>query len=326
MKKTYFLNIVISIFFMCAMVCIQKAGAQTIPDSIFDKPPRAFGNTVQDVPPDILSVKITPESPTAGKKTLVSARIWVNPEISKFKVKEAYVYYRDAGAVTDLKRVSMGKSPDDPELWSALLPGFPGGTSVEYYIRAIDEINNEVVQLPITETAKPGDMIDILSDGEDEELPATMDIISVYAGYDGNNIVACPKMGRRFQQFSRLGADAVAMGFIADDVRNHPSRSITENTAGIVGYVPAINLQGILRFEDFERGNGGKREESSVKIEGRNVCLRTKLSALTTTPDHGLKIFCATLGMNALTKYIYFGDATPYAIIYFKGGRFTVAR
>jgi hypothetical protein len=326
MKKTIYSGLIALCFIVIGVILSRPAAAQIIPDTIFDNPPQAFGNTIQDVTPDILAVDIVPAAPSAGEEVRVSANIRVNPEISKFKVKEAYVYYRKAGQQTNLKRVSMSKS-DRSDWWTAALPGFPEGAQIEYYVRGVDEIENEVVQLPVTDAPKPADMIEVSVDGRDDGggLPGAMDILSVLLAYNGKELIACPKTRVPFQQYSTFGADAIAVGYVADDVRYHPSRSITENTAGFVGYMPSFNIQGILRLEDLERGSSAKRDDSSAKMSGRYVCMRANVSSLTSTPERGLKIFAATLAINPLNKEVSLGDATPYATVYFKGGSFTVA-
>ncbi|MFA6448402.1 MAG: hypothetical protein WCX65_02950 [bacterium] len=324
MKKTTCITAFLSIAFAGAMLLPQLASTQVIPDTIFDNPPRAFGNTVQDVTPDILAVEISPAAPRAGGDVRVSANIWVNPEISKFKVKEAYVYYREANQITDMKRVSMTKDDGRPDWWVAMLPGFADGATVEYFVRGVDEIDNEVIQLPTIADPKPEQMLDIAIDGRDDDLPGTMDILNMSMAYNGTELIACPKMRLRFQQYSTLGANAIAMGFIADDVRMHPSRSVTENTAGFVGYVPALDIEGILKVEDLQRGVGKRGGAATARVFGQHVCLRAKLSSLTPTPERGMKIFGATLGISPLNQEIYLGDATPYSMVYFKGGVFTV--
>ncbi len=306
--------------------CSSRASAQVIPDTIFDKPPRAFGNTVQDVPPDILSFEVTPKNPGPLDSTIVSAEIWVDPEISKFKVKEAYLYYREVGGKTNMKRVSMIKARDRANRWEATLKGFAAGTEVEFYIRAVDEIGNEVIQIPISDKPQPDDMLPVLFDGTDGGVPATMDILNVAVGYDGKDLFACPRLRRRFQQFSEIGSDAIAVGFIADDVRANPTRSITENTAGFIGYIPAMDIQGIALIEDLTRGAMSRRGDSSAKVIDRRVCMRAPVSKLTQTPERGLKIFAATVGINAFNSELTLGDATPYAIVYFNGGRFSVGK
>jgi hypothetical protein len=302
----------------------SRADAQFIPDSIFDKPPEAFGNTIQDVPPDISGVEIDPVSPQPGEPVRIMANVKVDSDISRFYVNDVFLYYKEAGQQTVLKRVRMERMTDRHDWWSAELPGFPAGSEIEFYVRGIDKIGNEVIQLPAYDKPSYSQMLDVLYDGEDKDVPAGMDILSVRIGYTGKELLVCPKMRRRFQQFSELGAAAVVVGFIADDVRAHPACSVTENTAGFMGYIPAMDLKGILNIEQITRATHERENESTAEILGRYVCLGTLVEKLTPTPDRGLKIFAATGGINMLTTELHLGDATPYAIVYFNGNKFKV--
>ncbi len=305
------------------LIATSGAVAQIIPDSIFDKPPEAFGNTIQDVPPDILAVEAYPESPKADEPVRVMANIKVDSDISKFYVNEAFLYYRAAGA-PELTRIRMERMPDRPKWWSATLPGFPAGTDVEYFIRGVDKIGNEVIQLPANEKTTHGNTIEIMLDGEDRQLPATMDIVSTRVGYTGKELVVCPKTKLRFQQFSALGAGGLVVGFISDDVRVHPTQSHTENTAGFMGYIPAIGLKGIITVDQLSGTSKSNNDDSTAQTFGKFVCMSAKVEKLTPTPDRGLKIYAATAGINALTTELNLGDATPYALVYFKGGKYKV--
>lgn len=316
----------IPIFFIPAAVLLLALPvfAQELPDSVFDKPSQAFGNSVQDVPPDILAVEVTPDQPAAGQQIHVSAHIWVDPEISKFKVKEAYVYYRDISDKTGMKRVSMLKAAERIDWWEATLPGFEKGAEIEISVRAVDEIGNEVIQLPRIPDVGPDHMIEMLMDGADQDIPSSMDVISVKLGYDGANLVACSLLGGPFQTYSSLGADVLVLGFIEDDVRVNPTRSITENTAGFAGYFPAMNLTGIYNIQELAGSARETRGDAAVKIAGRNICLTARVNQLTATPRRGLKVFSATAGVDLVNELLNLGDSTPYAILYFGGRRLSI--
>jgi hypothetical protein len=315
MKKT----LLIAFFCLVANASFTVLSlAQEMPDTIFDNKSQAFGNSVQDVPPDILAVEITPDPPVPGEAIHVSANIRVDPDISKFLVREAFAYYRKKDEITGLKRVSMAKSPDRPGWWEASIPGFEKGTDIEIFIRGIDEIGNEVFQLPAINGLLPKDLIEFLYDGKEDGIPASMDVMSVGIGYDGNDLVSCIRLVVPFQSYSELGADAIVLGFIADDVRVNPTRSVTENTSGFVGWFPAMKLKGI--FDIRELSGGGKAgDEASVNVSGRDVCLHAAVNKLTPTPERGVKIYAGTAGLDQANNFLNLGDSSPYAIVYFAG-------
>jgi hypothetical protein len=311
-------NIVAYIIFYLLFLASFSA-AQDLPETIFDNPSQAFGNNVQDVPPDILTVGTVPAHPATGQEIRVKARVKVDPEISKFKVSEAFVYYRDKAGKTGMKRVGMNRMSDQPDWWEAVIPGFPEDTEVEFFIRGIDEIGNEVIQLPQPSGAGPAEMIQILDDGEDQGIPAFMDIISVRVGYDGSDLITCMQLKGAFQTYSPLGVDTLVVGFIDNDMPRIPYTSINANTEGFMAYCPGLEMKGVYDLSQFHP-DGLLRGEAKVKLNGREACIRAKVSYLISTPEHGLKIYAASSGIDVVKKQFNLGDSSPYAILHF-GGR-----
>jgi len=316
MKKTLLFAALIAISAASASV------AQQIPDSIFNTPSQAFGNTISDVPPDILGVSISPAAPAAGKPVTVDATIAVDPAFSIFKVKRAQIVYSSDGKkylTSDMKLANASKN-----LWRGKIPAFPAGTTVSYSIAAWDEIGNSVWQLPKQSEIDMKNLFKVIVDETDHDIPANLDILWMGFGTDGTNLNYCQNLRAAYQSYTILGGVTLsAMGFLDEDVRIVRRRSGIENNVTFLTYLPALNMSGKMRFEDFDSGPR-KDDNISVYGQGRRVCAKAPISALTSIPAHGLKVFSATASLNPTSGDGMLVDASPYAILYFGGKSYTV--
>ncbi|HOX28615.1 MAG TPA: hypothetical protein PLQ76_05610 [bacterium] len=298
-----------------------RSFGQELPDDVFDSLPQAFGNTVQDVPPDLGKIEFR-ESLSRNGDVRVRASISVDSEISKFTVKKAFLSYRIKDSGEALTTVDMIKESPKSDFWYSQLQNLKAGVEYEFFISAFDEIGNSVVQLPTMKDLDKNNMTEVVTDDADKDIPKAMDILTVRFGYDGKDVEACVSTVEKFKSYSVLGASVVLVGFISDDVRYHPSRSITENTGGFIGYFPAMNKQGIFTVSQLSSG-GDPIAPVKMFTAGKNVCMTAEANKLTTTPERGLKVFAATGAMTAIGGRMFLGDASPYSIVYFRGSTYT---
>ncbi|HOY63362.1 MAG TPA: hypothetical protein PLK80_04685 [bacterium] len=301
-----------------AALTASAACAQQMPDSIFNNIPQAFGNNLQDVPPDILDVSLSPG--TAPGSAVISAKIWVDPEISKFKVKSARVFAIRAGGELKPADIPMSPDPSRSLWWTVVADSIPAGEA-EFFIRASDEVGNEVIQLPKLDDFRPALLTPITSDGEDLDIPASLDILGAEAGHNGSSLMVCGETRAVFQSFTNIGAAALIVGYIPDDVRFRPSRSSIDNTSGFMAHLPALNLSGLYTLDKLAN-EGAAAGEAEVKIAGRRICMSAAIDKLTPKPERGLKIFCGTGGIAPSNRDLTLADSTPYAILYFGGAVF----
>ncbi|HOO55606.1 MAG TPA: hypothetical protein PLN69_02210 [bacterium] len=304
--------LIASILFLTFCVSVR---AQIIPDTIFDDQSQAFGNTIQDVAPDILDVKIV-NARSGELGSQVKAKVWVDPEKSKFKVKEVFAYYSTGQSNTVMDRISFNPIEGEEYWWSADISA--PGEKIEVFLGATDELGNAVQQLPEIDSLNPEKSIKIIHDGLDSGIDKILDIDNVSFGFSGEYMVSCIEMGNAFQSYSEKGANALVIGFVPEDLRFDPSRSCVDNNAGFVGYLPALGISGVFNLNNVEQGTKPEGE-AVIKMSGNKVCMKNKISTLTSTPERGLKVFAATGAINAVSDEVIFVDATPYAILYFGG-------
>jgi hypothetical protein len=302
-----------------AALTVSAACAQQMPDTIFNNIPHAFGNNLQDVPPDILEVSLTPGA--APGSVVISAKIWVDPEISKFKVKSARVFAIRAGGELKPADIPMSPDPAKPLWWTAVSGSVPAG-DVEFFIRASDEVGNEVIQLPKLDDFRPALLTSIAADGADDDIPASLDILGAEAGQNGSSLMVCSETRAVFQSFTNIGAAALIVGYIPDDVRFKPSKSFIDNTSGFMAHLPALNLSGLYTLDKLAN-EGDAAGEAEVKVAGRRICMTAAIDKLTPKPERGLKIYSGTGGIAPSNRDLTLADSTPYAILYFGGSVFS---
>ena len=296
------------------------AGGQQLPDSIFDNCPPAFGNTLNDVPPDIGSIETVPAEPAAGAPVKVRAVVMTDPVMSILPVIGADLTYETGGAV---KTVPMKLVDKEKYIWEAEIPAQKAGAVVNYGIAARDEGGNAVAQLvnfPMGVKAAP---FDAIADPEDGSVEGSVDLTGVSFKSDGEYLDFCETFRLPFRWTTFRGAAGAALGFYPGDVRGIPTHSVTENVNAFVAYVPLLEIEGIVHIEEISR-KGGKGIKTPFHARGKRVCGRARISDLTAEPERGLKMFAATVTYNLATDEFALGDATPYAIVYFSGKSYTV--
>ncbi len=300
----------------------RPAAAQVMPDDIFDNCPEAFGDTLNDVPPDIHSVEITPAAPAPGETVTVRAQIMTDKWLTVYKVENAVLTYiaGEAAAPVD---VEMKLAEPGNWIWEAQIPGQPEGTVVKYGITAHDGTGNAVVQLIETAGFEPGRFTDVLADKENKDIEGSLDLLGLAMMSDGENYYYCEEFRTQFKWATFRGAAITGVGFYPQDVRVIPAHSITENTNAFIGYVPAIGIKSIIGLNNLKNITQGI--PVSIKVKGNKVCGRTKISDLTDKPERGLKMFAATAAYDFNgTGKLNLSDSTPYAIVYFKANKYIV--
>lgn len=308
------------------ILCIagSMAAAQQLPDSIFNTKNHAFGNTLQDVPPDIIEVSTSPEKPAAGEKVWVRAVMRTDPDMSPFLVNHAKLYYATDGLnylETDMQLVDEAKS-----LWQASLPGYSAGTHVDFALAAWDEIGNAVFQVPRQSKVSRDGLFPVIFDEDDTDIPDGLDILQMNYGTDGETLYYCQQLQSAFQTFTLLGASADAMGIYREDVRFFRHRSYSENNDLFLAYLPAFKLSGLLSIDNLIKDIPPEETQTiSLSARGNRVCARAPIAALAPKPERGVKVFSATVAVNPGTEDIALVDFSPYAILYFGGSSYTVA-
>ena len=320
MKQTLLL---FPIALLALALAAGEARAQRLPDSVFSQASQAFGNTLQDVPPDILSVEVSPQAPAADERVWVRAVIQVNPDMSYFRVNRALLYYSiDAQAYT---AVDMELVDDAQGLWQASVPGFPAGTEVRLALAGWDEVGNAVIQVPVQKSVSRDALFPVITDPRDQGIPDGLDILEMQYGTDGDTLFYCQNLAGAFQSFTILGASANAMGIVNEDVRIVQHRSYSENNCPYLAYAPQFEIAGIVDINDVLKGRKIPEVPGvSVSAKGSRLCARAPVDKVAADRAHGVKVFSATVALNPGTEEVVLADASPYAILYFGGLSYTV--
>lgn len=316
---------VVALLFAAAVLMMSgnRAAAQILPDSIFNEGSQAFGNTVQDAPPDISKIRLVPPQPKAGKKTAVQAVIATDQYMSAFKVNKAILQYSTDGQ--NYKQVSMKLADAKNGVWSGEIPAMPVGTRVDYAIAGWDEIGNAVYQIPLQKDVAREGLFKVITDDDDADVAGGMNILSMSYGTDGRVMHYCQELKAKFQTYTLMkGVFIDVMGFVESDVRFNKSRSMTENMVPFLAFIPAMSLAGKMMPDDLKKGVASKEGGISVTGKGNRVCAKAPISELTKTPKNGLKVYSATASFDPKSSAGVLVDATPYAVIYFGGNSYTV--
>lgn len=318
--KFRLLKTIVVILMLCG-----PAAAQQLPDSIFNTKIHAFGNTLQDVPPDIIEVGTSPEQPSAGEKVWVRAILRTDPDMTPFLVNRAKIYF--ATDSQNYTAADMQIVDEKQSLWQASLPGFPAGTRVDFALAAWDEVGNAVFQVPRQSKVSRDGLFPVIFDDNDTDIPDGLDILQMDYGTDGTTLFYCQRLQSAFQTFTLLGASANAMGIFREDVRFFRHRSYSENNDMYLAYVPAFELNGLVTIDNLIKDIPPENPEGVImSAKGDRVCARAPIAALSAQPARGLKVFSATVAVNPGTEDIALVDFSPYAILYFGGSSYTVAQ
>ena len=305
------------------VIATAPAMAQRLPDSVFNNGSQAFGNTLQDVPPDVISVETSPAQPVAGERVWVRAVIQVDPAMSPFIVNRAKMFYS-----TDRQQyttVEMQLVDPDKGLWQAPIPGFDVGVHVDFAVAGWDEVGNAVFQIPLQNSVSRQDLFKVIEDENDTDIPEGLDILTMSYGTDGDTMYYCQTLEGPFQTFTLLGASADAMGIYRNDVRFFRHRSYSENNDYFIAYIPAFEVQGPLTMDNLLKGSAPPSPEGiEVMAKGDRVCSRSKISSLDVKAERGIKVFSGTVAVNPGNEQISLVDFSPYAIIYFGGNSYEV--
>lgn len=315
-----FHNLFKTFLILAALALCIPGTAQKMPDDIFDTLPPAFGDSLNDVPPDILSVVTSPLKPEAGNPTTVTARIETDHVMTIFRVADASLIYEIDGIVT---KTEMSKSQSDQRLWTAEIPEQKKGAIVHFGIVAHDETGNAVAQLLVRKGVETNDYIKVITDKEDSELLPSLDIKNVSFTTDGDKMYYCQTFHAPFQPATTAGASISAVGFYPHDVREIPTHSVSEHTHAFIAYIPFANKIGIMNVENFQSIEADKAGVS-IKQQGKKVCGSAPINKLTVKPEKGLKMFAASASFDLSKSILYLADSSPYAIIYFKDNSFKI--
>ncbi|MEW6202971.1 MAG: hypothetical protein AB1546_13420 [bacterium] len=303
--------LLLSFFILCSAVI----SAQELPDTIFNKDAPAFSNIIQDVPPDILSVVIAPESPRADQETYIKADVRVDPVQSIFKVQEVILHY--SADNENFVSIPMEYVKDE-DIWQGRIPPQPAGAEVTFYLTARDEIGNAVSELPMLSKLSAENLTKVVTDDNDEGIPSSLDFLGINFGTDGTNLLVCMVLEKPFEAMINSSASIFGLGFVEDDLRLHQTRSQTDITGLFIAFAPLLNKIGIFSIEDVVSNRPPRKAGAEVVSKNKSVCARAPISALTSTPERGLKFFAANITLNANSGEVLPGDATPYAIVYFR--------
>jgi hypothetical protein len=321
MKNRLFFHIAAILF--AAALLASTASAQRLPDSVFDQQSQAFGNTLQDVPPDIISVELSPAAPAAGEPVLVRAVIRVDPDMSAFRVSRAVLRYSTDGVT--YQAVDMALSPGEQDLWEARIPGQPSGTTVRAAVAGWDQVGNAAFQIPVQSAVSREALFPVLSDPRDQGIPDGLDILEMAYGADAETLYYCQTLAGPFQSFTMLGASANAMAVNNDDLRRKPHLSHNENEGPYIALAPQFGIATLVSIEDVLKGRAIKDVPGiTVSARGNRVCARAPLATVIKDPALGVKVFSATVSLNPGTEELVLADCSPYAILYPGGAQYTV--
>jgi hypothetical protein len=159
---------------LCLVVMLSGAAARAQMPG-FDMTSEMKEYITQVLPPYVGAVSISPETPAAGEDTTVTASIGMIQltEDNSAEVSAATLYYTTDGG-ENWEEETMEQDGDNPELWTATIPGQDAGATVDYYVKADNEVSDINFQAMGRDmTIKIGSSIGI-------ELPSPLNL----AGFD----------------------------------------------------------------------------------------------------------------------------------------------
>lgn len=146
---------------------------------------------LENDPPTLRSVTVTPKSPGPGDAITITAAIVNDPMKTSGKPISASLYYsRDDGE--SWRKVTMEEAGASRENWRGVIPpaGYPG--TLKYFFTAEDDGGNMLIELPKVKVEWGGIRHPIFPlevyDANDDfrMVPNNLDILSAGVAYDGN--------------------------------------------------------------------------------------------------------------------------------------------
>ncbi len=152
-------------------------------------------------PPELHSVKIEPEEPTANDEVTVTAEIYNDFDKTDLETIEAYVVYSADGGKTWNEEEMDQK---DDKTWVGKIPPQESGKEIMYYFKAKDSAGNVYLELPCKVSGWPIEKDKELScmfdsalddepyDDDPKKVPDDLDLLGAKIGYDDEYIYINP--------------------------------------------------------------------------------------------------------------------------------------
>ncbi len=148
---------------------------------------------LENDPPVLKNVMVSPKSPGAGDAITVTATIVNDPMKTSGKPISASLYYsRDEGETW--RKVAMEEAGASRENWRGVIPpaGYPG--NLQYFFTAEDDGGNMLIELPKVKVewggiSHPIFPLEVYDDNDDFRMvPNNLDILSAGVAFDGDNL------------------------------------------------------------------------------------------------------------------------------------------
>ncbi len=336
-----------STFYLCLTAILLNITTIMLavePPGIFDQDNPAFGTCNNDVPPEILEVKIEPPQPKSKEKIKIISKPWVDPFKSEAEIIKTSIFY----SIDGMKTWEETASAQEGEYWIAEIGPFSPGLEVNFRVVAIDSEDNMAVEIPPTVTSFPPEdntLFSAVIDGNDVPtyFPNNVDILDVALGFDDKLVYMKMTLEAKVSPTSGKLPNLYAAGFRYPDLRKNPitwNHELTDSR--IMAYIPFISKIGF--FENImDVLTGNSLGTIKHKITGNSIYISSEIEKINrdknisteTMKKEGFKFAAATIavdlqGINTneeipdLNKIIKLADCTSFSIVYPKVHTITI--
>lgn len=292
----------------------------------------SFGSYLNDQPPEIKEVNFYPENPSPYQDVKIEARITVNPYRTPSYVKNAFVYYFTDKEKT-FKKIELKNKKDD--IWSGKIPGVPEDTIVEFFISADDSFGNTAVEIPqLVKNLPPAEeeIIEITKDYQDVEKDS-VDIISGFAGYDGEKIYFKYEVRGKVKKGTSdtFAIHGYAVGIDNPDLKSEDHIRYGSELADYktLMYIPFLSVVGfyesLMQVLDFGKSKG---EKVDLALKEGKLYLAAEKKYFKKNPSGRLKVVYLSLSVKNIGDIenldVEALDCSPFSNIYFRSHKFYV--
>lgn len=293
------------------------------------------------VTPEIKSVAIEPRQPRAGKAVKVRAEIFNDPrETDIARTTSADLFY-SADDGQNWQRIDMRRDKRQERIWSARIPGQKSGTRVRFYLQARDNFDNITSEIPFTNHSFPPDSTKMLlisddSDDPEELVPADIDLLKTYVGYDDEHLYITQSVEGNLERGGRQNPFAPYLYFIV--VINPDDANVYDFTdAPTLAYIPLASTYGLpsyglLKLDRILRDPRSALLQNAVpafiidKEKGSHeMYFKLRRDSLGNNPSSAIKLVSLTMAITDLRRPgLIPWEASHFGLLYMRSHEFQV--
>jgi hypothetical protein len=266
------------------------------------------------VAPEIFAVTSYPTHPQPGQKIVVKARVGSYDSMVPYKIVKVQI----TSWKSDGKRQTAPMKVEDAlqGVYRAELPALKAGEEIFYSVQAWDDWGNTAVEI-----APDTPLETLMTDKQDPELNASVDILKVSAAYDATErLKLCLDLRDKAKRV--IGKDPGVYGLFvfSNDVRYKPHLTESEiGNAWLAAYFPYLGVRDLAPAAELlsaATGGSKKQKRSDFSEKGSQICFTFDPSVVREDYYTGMKIAGVTITASLSPMTMNPMDTTHMIMLY----------